>query len=385
MVSAKIPPEDIPPARIDFCTVAVSAPDNSSHHIYMYGGHKLAENITATDGVDDVYVLTIPSFTWTTIYNDGASPRYGHQCHRAGKRQMITVGGNVTNTLLCDWEAKGVAFLDMSTITWGSVFLTNTSDYFVAQKLLPATGGTAQGNATIKEPGKGWTNPGLKTVFNTPRRYGAAGSSPSPSATSTPKKSHAGAIAGGVVGGVLGLALIAGFLFFLKRRRDKARKPHELSSEEIQRRELETEEKKKFELQGINENNPAELPGPEAAELNAPREFVEADPGTASSPAAELSGTSVVPGGSPGIPQVRTPGDDLPTPPLYTPGLVRHGSRTTSPPREAEDGLPNTTSEKDEKQVSTEKVHEDSTERREYFPGIEETTKTSDNQKPPGE
>lgn len=294
----------------------------------MYGGHVPKENITASDAFDDVYVLTIPSFTWTAVFTGGASPRWGHNCHIAGKRQMITVGGNITNTGLCDWEAKGVAFLEMTTVTWGSVFLTNTTEFEVPQKLLEATGGTSQGGATIKEPGAGWTGQGLQKVFNTTRKWGSSETSPNPAHEG--KKSHAGAIAGGVVGGVAGLVLIASALFFLRRRHDKAKKAHELPNDEIRRQEL-GEDKKKSELQGINENDPAELPGPEPKELSAPRQFVEADHDTVTA-AAELSGTSVVPGGKTGVPVVRTPGDDLPTPPLYTPGLVRPQSRDRSSP-----------------------------------------------------
>ncbi|KAF2116289.1 hypothetical protein BDV96DRAFT_491395 [Lophiotrema nucula] len=155
---------DIPAPRIDFCTTSISAPDNSSHHIYLYGGIDPNKGQDINAGYDDVYVLSIPSFTWTPIFQNGASPRWGHNCHVAGKRQMVTVGGNITNTGICDWELKGVAFLDMSTATWGSVFLTNTSEFTVPKQVLPATGGTIDGSATVTEPSKGWTDQDLKKV-----------------------------------------------------------------------------------------------------------------------------------------------------------------------------------------------------------------------------
>lgn len=90
---------------MDFCSVSISAADDSSHHIYIYGGHNYQENYTANypnyTGFDNVYVLTLPAFTWTPIFQNGASPRGVHNCHMAGKRQMITVGGNITNTGTC--------------------------------------------------------------------------------------------------------------------------------------------------------------------------------------------------------------------------------------------------------------------------------------------
>lgn len=250
---------------------------------------------------------------------------------------MVTVGGNVTN-LPCDWELKGVAFLDLVTGDWGSVFLSNQSDYQVPKHVFSATNGTSAGKATVGEPKQGWTSKGLGQVFRKSRYTVPSTWSlpPDPTMESpgkpAPKKTNAGAIAGGAVGGVVGLALLAGLLFYLHRRRAHARKPAEAESDDVPH-SRDSDEKKagfahedtKYELQGVNENNPAELPGPEAVELNAPREFVEADHDTAAW-ASELPGTNTAPGGVHGVPIVRTPGDDLPESPEYTPGLRRPAS-----------------------------------------------------------
>ncbi|ORY13046.1 hypothetical protein BCR34DRAFT_600168 [Clohesyomyces aquaticus] len=317
----------IPPPRTDFCTVFASAPDNSSHNIYLYGGHDPRENDTA---YDDLYVLSMPSFIWTAVFLDGATPRWGHNCHRVNNRQLVTVGGNVTN-LPCDWEAKGVAFLDMTTITWGSVFLTNTTAYEVPLEIYSKIGGTGKGNATAKEPVLGWNTVGLKKVFDTPRRVPSPPSTPSPSPTPKPSKSnHAGAIAGGVVGGIAALALLAGLLFFLRRRRAQANEPAELANDgEVAPVEIaRPSDEKKAELHAGKEGEAHELPSPDPVELDAPREFAEAPRDTATGDLAELPGTNISPGASPGIPIVRTPGDeDLVPPPL---------SRGLSLPTEAE-------------------------------------------------
>jgi hypothetical protein len=301
---------DVPAPRIDFCTVAISAPDNSSHHIYMYGG---IDPITGT-GYDDVLILTMPSFTWTNVWPLGEAPRWGHNCHIAGKRQMITVGGNITNGLECDWEVKGVAVWELSTLTWGSVFMSNLTDFQVPQKVLTLTNGTAKGGATVKDPALGWTDPGLKTVFATRRKATLTGGEK--------KKTSTGAIAGGVVGGIAGLALIAVLGFFLFRRHRKKHGPHELHNDpSAAHREL-GNEKSKYELPAVNQDDPAELIGNELGELESPRQAVEADP-MSQTGRAELPGTSTAPGAVHGVPIVRTPGDDLPEPPLYLPGLRR--------------------------------------------------------------
>lgn len=310
----------MPPPRIDFCTVAISAPDNSSHHIYLYGGVDPINNT----GFDDVVILTIPSFTWTNVWPIGEAPRWGHNCHVAGKRQMITVGGNNTNGLTCDWEVKGVGVFDMSTLTWGSVFLSNLTEFQIPTRILPLTGGTVNGKATIKEPALGWTDSGLKTVFSTSRKAVTPSPSATPSATPSPSssKTNIGAIAGGVVGGVALLIFLAVLAIFLRRRRHKRRGPHELhnTSASPTHNELDTE-KNRPELPAVNENEPAEL-FTEIPELESPREAVEADP-LSSTSRAELPGTSTAPGALHGIPIVRTPGDELPELPLYVPGLRR--------------------------------------------------------------
>jgi hypothetical protein len=301
----------------------MSAPDNSSHHIYLYGG---IDPITGT-GFDDVLILSLPSFTWTNVWPIGEAPRWGHNCHVAGKRQMITVGGNLTNGLECDWEVKGVAIFEMSTLTWGSVFMTNLTEYQVPEKILPLTGGTVNGGATKKDPALGWTDQGLKSVFATPRKATPSGPSPTPSAT--PGKSHTGAIAGGVVGGIAGLAIIAALGFFLLRRHRKKHSPHELHNNSSSTGgELGTE-KNRHELQAVNENNPAELWGPEVRELESPRQAIETD-ATSRTMRVELPGTNTAPGGLHGVPIVRTPGDDLPEPPMFTPGLRRPSQEAVS-------------------------------------------------------
>lgn len=92
---------DIPLSRGQFCAVTASAPDNSSHNIYIYGGW----NEHTYTYFDDVYVLSLPSFTWTMLYGEGSGPRFGHTCHLVGNRQMLTVGGVSTLDVKCEYFA----------------------------------------------------------------------------------------------------------------------------------------------------------------------------------------------------------------------------------------------------------------------------------------
>ena len=57
---------------------------------------------------------------------------------------MVTVGGfrtaNLTNG--CDWEARGVAIYDLSSLTWGSVFTFPDTPYTVPEPVVRVIGGT---------------------------------------------------------------------------------------------------------------------------------------------------------------------------------------------------------------------------------------------------
>jgi hypothetical protein len=128
----------IPKPRLDACVVVASAPDNSSHNIYMYGGR---------DGVggyyDETWILTIPSFQWKLVHS-GTSPRYSMTCHVAGNRQMITTGGSDTSNLTsgCDWHTRGVGVLDMSAVAWVSTYNAAAKPYVVPGVIVAMIGGT---------------------------------------------------------------------------------------------------------------------------------------------------------------------------------------------------------------------------------------------------
>jgi Kelch motif len=122
---------------MDFCIISASASDNSSHQIYLYGGRNNDELI------DDIYILSLPDFTWTRRMYDGASPRAFHTCHLVGQSQMITIGGaNDTDFARgCDWESKGVAIYNLNTANWGSVYEASADPYEVPSIISQVVGG----------------------------------------------------------------------------------------------------------------------------------------------------------------------------------------------------------------------------------------------------
>ncbi|KAJ5730757.1 cell wall anchored protein [Penicillium malachiteum] len=206
---------DIPAPRTDFCVIAASAPDNSSHNIYLYGGKN------STTVYDQMYVLSIPSFEWVKIY-EGSSPRYGHTCHLVAQSQMLTVGGveymDVTEN--CDWEDRGVAIMNLRDSTWGSVYNANPGEYLVPSKVYSVIGGSAIGNATMSKPSRGFSNDAVEAFFDHKATASTNASTSTTTntttATNTTKSKNVsssslsgGDIAGIVIGSLAGVILIA--------------------------------------------------------------------------------------------------------------------------------------------------------------------------------
>ncbi|KAI5838807.1 hypothetical protein DFP73DRAFT_563252 [Morchella snyderi] len=149
---------DVPSPRIDFCMVIVSAPDKSSHNIFIYGGWDGVNNF------DQVYVLSIPSFRWIKIF-EGKDERRSHTCHVVGNRQLMTVGGRRGRTLPgeCDWQPNTISLFDMVTLDWVPEYKPNGTKWEVPKPISDKIGGGFNGDATLNAP-ETWA-PGLEAVF----------------------------------------------------------------------------------------------------------------------------------------------------------------------------------------------------------------------------
>jgi hypothetical protein len=78
-----------------------AAADNSSYNIYLYGGYDGRRSSKYTS--DDVYVLSIPSFTWVKVYSGTSTHgRTGHKCVKVHPDQMFVLGvGTQGNATMC--------------------------------------------------------------------------------------------------------------------------------------------------------------------------------------------------------------------------------------------------------------------------------------------
>ncbi|GFF58203.1 kelch repeat-containing protein 2 [Aspergillus udagawae] len=233
---------DIPPQLTQFCSVYASAQDGSSHNIYIYGGYDGLS--TENTPSDDVYVLSLPSFSWIKLYS-GNSPhgRSGHRCVKPYPDQMFVLGGVHLDPTHC-LDGGVVQVFNLNTGRFQNTYSpTVWSEYKVPDLVTAVIGGDSKGGATKVSPAS-WTNSSLADVFknkytktiSTWYPYNSTASN-SPTITPVPapdKGSSFPSWAGAIIGVILGLILItAAVIFWCVRRR---RRPHDSQSTSEQSR-----------------------------------------------------------------------------------------------------------------------------------------------------
>lgn len=117
----------MPKYRVNPCAVVAAAADGSSYNVYMFGGQNLQPAQEQTQ-YDDMWILSVPSFTWIEVDQSKQSVPYaraGHSCH-LWDGQMIVVGGYVGQELSCD--SPGIYVFNTSSLEWSDQFTTLTGD-----------------------------------------------------------------------------------------------------------------------------------------------------------------------------------------------------------------------------------------------------------------
>ncbi|UKZ59590.1 uncharacterized protein TrAtP1_000891 [Trichoderma atroviride] len=235
-------PQGGPSTRARGCAVVATASDSSSFNIYYYGGY---DGIHVTEPFhDDVWVLSLPSFTWTQINNGTEShARAGHKCFTPYPDQLMIFGGYppLTGTIAkpnC-LEVGPVVIFNLTSGEWmDSYDPTKYGDYGVPEKVQAVIGGNASGGATATKPASpGWATAALGKVFATPYDqkkitpywpYPAAQTTTSPAEPTTKPTSKSNGLpswVGPVLGVILGLiALTCVIVLFCLWRRRKSLK-----------------------------------------------------------------------------------------------------------------------------------------------------------------
>ncbi|KAJ6086056.1 hypothetical protein N7486_010337 [Penicillium sp. IBT 16267x] len=214
---------DTPPQLTEFCSVLASAEDGSSHNIYIYGGYN-GLNANANPS-DDVYILSLPSFTWIKAYNGtNTHGRNGHRCIKVYPNQMLAIGGYRIDVTHC-LEGGVIVNFNLNNLSFQDAYdPAQWSDYKVPDLLIAQIGGDSSGGATTTAPSS-WTNSSLEAIFNakytkTISTYWPYNTTSTDSSTTThPKKFPTWAAAViGVLCGLLVIGLIILAWFCLRRR-----------------------------------------------------------------------------------------------------------------------------------------------------------------------
>lgn len=246
---------DAPSVRVNPCAVIASAPDASSFQIFLFGGQNLP--FGSQEQYDDMYILSIPSFTWIKVDHKGKNApaaRAGHTCAMYDG-QMIVLGG-VGEDIGCD---PGMYVFDASKLEWKDKFsagsdkeseypdnfvLAGSHGYSVPEAVREVVGGDSDGGATATEPAAGPATDGpfltgKAPVFTITQGSTAtvhiAGETGTTTAaadieeqqSSSDNSVNAGLVSAGVIAGVFGaLALYLGWCAWLYRRQVRAYKHH---------------------------------------------------------------------------------------------------------------------------------------------------------------
>ena len=211
----------------EFCSVVAAANDSSSFNVYLYGGY---DGLSTNDRPsDDVWILSIPSFTWIKAYSGtGSHGRSAHKCVMPYPDQMFVIGGVNQNPATC--ISGIIQVFNLNTLKFQDSYDPSTwSPYAVPSVVTAVIGGNAQGGATKTAT---WSDPNLSNLFQTkysqqitqyyPYPVNGTTSSSPPSATPVPSSSDNKKWVAPVVGvicGLIGLTLLILIILLFRRRK----------------------------------------------------------------------------------------------------------------------------------------------------------------------
>lgn len=215
---------------------------------YLWGGLSVPPPLVNTTSFNDIYILTIPSFTWVKAYPDHHGnatlpPQYGHysaSCNIVkSMSQLLVIGGTYPDTNACDLAANiwgqhnfwtGTSQNAGNNETYWAQYDPNITTNVVPVDVYSVVGGTKEGGATLASP-KGGFDPDNKPLQDLlGRRPSIASRSPTrqvtlPTNSTTPKPTQppqpglsGGAIAGIVIGSIAGFAILLLAWFIMGRR-----------------------------------------------------------------------------------------------------------------------------------------------------------------------
>lgn len=229
-----------PQQMAGFCTAVVPTADGNGSEIFVYGGY---DGTWATSHPsDDVWVLSIPAFQWTKVYDGSKSiahARQGNVCIAPNPSTLMTIGGTGPKGGSLT-APRGMDMFDLNSLSWTGVYDASSNESLkVPQQVIKQIGGSASGPGSNAQP-SGLTS-GVASLISNPFRqsiqtyYPYVGpsqttTSPTVSPTQTGNHGNGGhksnaltiALAVAIPVVVLIAAAIIAFCCVKKRRQNKA-------------------------------------------------------------------------------------------------------------------------------------------------------------------
>ncbi|KAF3403315.1 putative carboxymethylenebutenolidase [Talaromyces pinophilus] len=175
---------NIPPQLTMFCSVMAPASDGT-FNIYIYGGY---DGISAgTTPSDDVYILSVPSFTWVKAYSGQSSHgRSGHKCIKVYPDKMFVLGGIYKNDPSICLDGGFLQVFNLNTLEFQDSYDPNNwSNYTVPSIVTDQIGGNTTGGTKVLSPSS-WSDGSLSSIFAQTYTKPIATYYPYTSATVTP-------------------------------------------------------------------------------------------------------------------------------------------------------------------------------------------------------
>lgn len=208
-----------PTQRASFCWVAASTTDNSSHHIYVYGGYDGTYQTTSSAiAYDEMWVLSIPAFRWTKLSDGNPSHRrQNHVCVQMNPTTMLSIGGNLEYGQALNDTAFDV--YDLSAAQWTSTYKPDsTAKYSVPDAISKSVGDLSTIPSDLTSRVKTWLGAPYKKNIVGPILDSCPTTSSPPATSSSSSPNPVGmptwekAVIAVVV--VLGVAFLAGIFWF---------------------------------------------------------------------------------------------------------------------------------------------------------------------------
>ena len=192
-----------------------------------FDGSKAYQNINA--GLDEVYVLSLPSFVWFKVNYTSSDPRIWHTCNVVGNRQMLSIGGinpsavdfpTARNETDPFWE--GLKVFDLTTLQWTNYYNATAAPY-TAPSIVAAHYAVGSRYPST------WSSNDVQSLFLTATSFLPTPTEPTePTETSASvlphsegphKTNRSTAVVGGAVGGVAAVVVVSSAYYLLARYR----------------------------------------------------------------------------------------------------------------------------------------------------------------------